>query len=49
MGNFVKVLLMIMLIAYVVSPVDVVPGPIDDAILVLCTLGCGALKLGKKD
>lgn len=34
MDNFTKVLILIALIAYVVSPVDFVPGPIDDAIMV---------------
>lgn len=49
MGNFMKVILMILLIVYVISPVDAVPGPIDDAILALCMLGGGMLTLGKRD
>ena len=49
MSNFVKVILLILLVGYVISPVDVVPGPIDDAILAFCMLGGGMLTLGKKD
>jgi uncharacterized membrane protein YkvA (DUF1232 family) len=32
----IKVILLIALILYVVSPVDLVPGPFDDAILMMC-------------
>lgn len=33
MDHKVKILLLIGLIIYVLSPIDVVPGPIDDALL----------------
>lgn len=33
MDNRFKVLLLVALIMYVVSPIDAVPGPIDDIIL----------------
>ncbi len=42
MNNGAKVLLLILIIAYLVSPVDVVVGPIDDAIVAL--IGLTALK-----
>lgn len=38
MSDTAKTLLMILVILYVVSPLDLVPGPIDDAILLLMTL-----------
>lgn len=33
MDDMMKVLLTVLLILYIVSPVDAVPGPIDDLIL----------------
>lgn len=33
MDSKFKILVLVALILYVISPVDVVPGPIDDAIL----------------
>ena len=39
MNKLFKGLLVVLLAAYVVSPVDLVPGPVDDIILLLCTLG----------
>lgn len=35
MNNISKVLLLITLLAYVISPVDFVPGPVDDLIMIL--------------
>lgn len=34
MSSFNKTLILIALIAYAVSPIDLVPGPVDDAILI---------------
>ena len=44
MNGAVKGMLVILLIMYVVSPVDLCPGPIDDIILLLCTVGGSMLK-----
>ena len=35
MNSFVKVIILVFMIIYVVSPVDLMPGPIDDIIVVL--------------
>ncbi len=35
MNIFLKAILVIVVIAYVVSPIDLVPGPIDDFIVIL--------------
>lgn len=43
MNSTVKVMLVILLVIYVLSPVDLCPGPIDDIILLLCATGGGAL------
>ena len=40
-NGFVSVMLLIFLIAYVVSPIDAVPGPIDDVILCLMYAASG--------
>ncbi len=47
MNNFFKAVLVILIVAYIVSPIDLVPGPIDDALLILFALGGN--KLAKKD
>ena len=39
MNNFFKVVLVVLIVAYVVSPIDLVPGPVDDALLILFSLG----------
>ncbi len=41
MTDSMKSLLLILMILYVLSPVDLCPGPIDDAIIVLMTLASG--------
>lgn len=38
MSDVAKGMLIILIILYVVSPVDFVPGPIDDAIVILLAL-----------
>ena len=43
MNGVGKVMLMLLLVIYVVSPVDLCPGPIDDIILILCAMGGGAI------
>ncbi len=35
MNGFLKGILMLVVILYIVSPVDAVPGPVDDILLVL--------------
>lgn len=42
MNSFLKVLLVLLVIAYIVSPVDFMPGPIDDIIVIM--LGVAAEK-----
>lgn len=44
MSGFWKVILVILMIAYFISPIDFCPGPIDDIILLLCGIGGGALQ-----
>lgn len=43
-NNITRILLLIGLVLYVASPVDCVPGPIDDAILMLMYLGMSRRK-----
>ena len=43
MSGVLKGMLLVLLIIYVISPVDLCPGPVDDIILLLCTIGGGAL------
>lgn len=38
MNNALKIALMALVCAYVVSPVDIAPGPIDDALVLLLSL-----------
>lgn len=38
MNNFMKVVLLICMVFYIVSPVDLLPGPIDDSIVFLLWL-----------
>jgi len=38
MNGFSKLLLGALVVAYVVSPLDLMPGPIDDALIVLFSL-----------
>lgn len=45
MSGVFKVMLMIILIIYILSPVDFCPGPVDDIILSLCAIG--GIKLHK--
>lgn len=40
MNAIAKGMLLALLILYVVSPVDLCPGPVDDIILILCSV-CG--------
>lgn len=35
MSNSAKVILVILVLAYIISPIDVCPGPIDDIIVAL--------------
>ncbi len=41
MTDSMKSLLVILIILYVISPIDLCPGPIDDAIVVLMALASG--------
>ncbi len=51
MNKYVKVLLFALLAAYVVSPADLCPGPVDDilAILVYFAANRNSLKFFKKN
>lgn len=42
MSDLGKVLILVLMIVYIVSPIDLCPGPIDDAIVLL--LGLAARK-----
>ena len=39
MNQIMKILLVIFMVVYVVSPVDAMPGPVDDLILLLLSIG----------
>lgn len=43
MNDVMKGMLVILLLIYVLSPVDLCPGPVDDIILCLCAIGGGAI------
>lgn len=43
MNGVLKGMLLVLLIIYFVSPIDLCPGPVDDIILLLCAVGGGAL------
>ena len=38
--NLFRVLILVAVILYVISPVDLCPGPIDDIILAVMTIAC---------
>lgn len=39
MNDIMKGMLVVLLVVYIISPVDLCPGPIDDIILLLCAVG----------
>lgn len=43
MDGIMKGMLVILLLIYVISPVDLCPGPVDDIILILCAIGGRAI------
>lgn len=43
MSGVLKGMLVILLIVYIVSPLDLCPGPVDDIILLLCAIRGSAL------
>lgn len=43
MNGILKGMLVALIIVYIVSPVDLCPGPIDDIILLLFSIGGGAV------
>jgi hypothetical protein len=43
MSGVLKGMLVVLLIIYIISPLDFCPGPEDDIILLLCAIGGGAL------
>ena len=43
MNGVVKGMLLVLLLIYILSPVDLCPGPIDDIILLLCAVGGGKI------
>lgn len=44
MNDTMKGMLLVLLLIYVISPVDLCPGPVDDIILLLCAICGRALK-----
>ena len=50
-NKFMKWLILAVLVIYVVSPADLLPGPVDDAIAILLYLAANKrdYKIGKKD
>ncbi len=49
MSGVLKGMLLVLLIIYIVSPVDLCPGPVDDIILLLCAVCGGALNAADDD
>lgn len=49
MNSGLKILLLIALLLYVISPVDCVPGPVDDMILILVYAVMNRRKAGPVD
>jgi len=47
MNSIVKGMLLVLLIVYVLSPVDLCPGPIDDILLILFAYGGNRLAAGR--
>lgn len=47
MKDFLKLLLTVGCIAYIISPVDGVPGPVDDFALMILTAALNSRKWGK--
>ena len=48
MNSVIKGMLIVLVVLYVISPLDLVPGPIDDVLLVLFTLGSAKSKQNRK-
>ncbi len=44
MSNIAKGMIMILMIIYIISPVDVCPGPVDDIIVLLIGLAASKVK-----
>ncbi len=42
MSDFAKGMLVVLMLIYIVSPVDLAPGPVDDLIIALA--GCSAMR-----
>ena len=38
MNGFLKIIFLMLVVIYVISPIDMVPGPIDDVLLLLVTV-----------
>ena len=47
-NNFLKVMLLALAAIYVVSPLDLAPGPIDDLLLILFTIASNNRRAGRK-
>ena len=45
MNDVMKGILLVLMIIYVISPVDLAPGPVDDILVIL--LGLGAQKVSR--
>ena len=43
MNGVLKGMLLVLLIIYIVSPMDLCPGPVDDLILFLCAAGSSTI------
>ncbi len=48
MNDAVKGMLIVLVIVYIISPIDVAPGPIDDVIVLLLGLA-SSKRIGKED
>lgn len=48
-NQFLVTLILVVVVLYIVSPLDLVPGPIDDVILAIVTLLARKHLFGKKE
>ena len=48
-NGFIKGMLFVFLALYVISPLDLAPGPIDDLLMILLTVAVNSRKPGKRE
>ena len=48
-NGFIKGMLFVLLAIYVISPLDLAPGPIDDLLLILFSMAANSRKSGNRE